>query len=86
VNATHWVSTFLCSGCIAAGDLSPGFTSTQDKVKETFAFAIATTPVPAPGDPASRVPKHSRTGRFELSLSAAKNEKYGAWAALAKAS
>jgi cellobiose dehydrogenase (acceptor) len=83
-NDTHWVSTFLCSGCIT-GD-AKSFSATGEKIQ--LGWAVGKTAVRSPADANSTLTSHYGTQgvNIELSLAAAKSAKYGAWAALAKGS
>lgn len=87
VNETHWVSTFLCSACIAGDALS----FNKDDAESKFGYAFSTGAVASPGSPSSRLSMHfipTTVGRgqgvFSLDLKAGKSVKYGSWAALAK--
>lgn len=83
MNATHWVSTFLCSACITGSPLS--FTAAETAGEAKLGWALANGAVADAGNPAARLGMHSGgQGTMGLNLAPAKSAKYDTWAALAK--
>jgi hypothetical protein len=82
VNATHWVSTFVCEGCLT-GD-AKSFKAADAEGK--FGWAVGSRAVATPGDANSTLTMHAgaQGTNIVLDLAAAKSEKYATWAALAK--
>lgn len=88
VNSTHWVSTFLCSGCIdGSGALSFTVADTEAGKETKLGWAWSSVNVANAGDPAASLGPHFGTNRYgmmEWKLAEAKNGKFAEWAALAK--
>jgi cellobiose dehydrogenase (acceptor) len=80
-NDTHWVSTFLCAGCMGN---SKSFQAADAQGK--FGWAVGRNPVPKPNDANSSLTMHSGAQGVNIvvDLAIAKSAKYESWAAMAK--